>query len=127
MIFIHDHSEVVGLLFSVYLECWSIQMRKRHNFNIFLLTTLKALDEALLMKIVLGTSRPSTPPARPPHPVLLPPPVEPEKAVIINIIIIIIIVVVVIVIVIIIVIIIIITPIQPDNPPQQHCPDPPAA
>ena len=100
-------------------------MRKRHNFDIILLTTLKALDkcpsidEALLMKIVLGTSEPPTSPTKPPHPVLLPPPLEPERAVIIIIIIITIIIVVV---VIIIIVIIIITPVQPDNLPRQHCP-----
>ena len=102
-------------------------MQMRHNFDIFLLTRLKALDkctsidEALSIKIICGTSRPPPPPAKPPHPVLLPPPLEPEKAVIILIIIIVIIIVVVIIIV-----IIIITPIQPDNLPRQHCPAPPA-
>ena len=32
---------MVGLLFSVSLEYWSIQMRKRHNFDIFLFTKSK--------------------------------------------------------------------------------------
>ena len=103
-----------------------MQMGKiRHNFDIFLLSTLKALDKcpfidgALLIKIVLGTSKPPPPPAKPPHPVLLPPSLETEKAIIIIIIIIIIVIVVVF-------IIIIITPIQPDNLPRQHSPEPPA-
>ena len=81
-------------------------MRKRHNIDIFLLITWKALDkcpfidEALFMKINHGTCKPPPSPAKPPHPVLLPPPLEPEKAVIINIIIIVVVVVVIIIVII---------------------------